>query len=209
MRLIAFGCSNTFGDGLVDVYDTKNKQLCSNTPSKLAWPTHLGKLLDCQTVINKGSPGASAKEIAWHIQNFKFQKDDLVVVLWTHLERFCIIHEDNSVEKIGLWHALNNKTNKAFFKYIWNEHDMKVDMHIRIDYVKGFLDKKGIKNFHARSSLKSKLEAAWITTEMLKCSMNQVSDNYPKALDNMHPSLEAHEEFAKRIHKEIASFKGD
>ena len=53
-RLIAFGCSNTFGSYLDedDLYGTSKK------PSLDAWPNQLGSLMVRDTV-NLGEPGVS------------------------------------------------------------------------------------------------------------------------------------------------------
>jgi hypothetical protein len=81
-RLIAFGCSFTYGQGLPECAIGNNDSKVSNTPSELAWPAALGKLLKIET-INKGIPGASNLEILYQILNFEFKNNDIVVIMWT------------------------------------------------------------------------------------------------------------------------------
>ena len=53
-RLIAFGCSNTYGQGLEDCHILPN--FPGPSPSKTAWPNTLGNLLNCSEVINQSKP---------------------------------------------------------------------------------------------------------------------------------------------------------
>ena len=79
-RLVTFGCSLTYGSSIRRSND--------------AWaqPTSNPKNLE---LINMGIPGASTKRIWWEILNFDFNKNDTVVVLWTHMDRWCILKSDN------------------------------------------------------------------------------------------------------------------
>lgn len=87
-RLITFGCSLTQGQAL-----EKDVEY-----SKLAWPYVLADQLNLQC-INMGRNGASIKRIWWNIMNFKFEATDIVVILWTHLDRWCIIKEGSKSSK--------------------------------------------------------------------------------------------------------------
>ena len=79
-RLVTFGCSLTYGQALED-------------RSKDSWPAQLGARLNLP-VHNQGRCGASTKRIWWQIVNFPFKQDDLVVIGWTHKDRWCIIKND-------------------------------------------------------------------------------------------------------------------
>ena len=76
-RLVTFGCSLTYGQALNDRH-------------KESWPAQLGAKLNLP-VDNQGRCGASAKRIWWQIVNYPFKQDDLVVIGWTHKDRWCII----------------------------------------------------------------------------------------------------------------------
>ena len=79
-RLVTFGCSLTYGQAL----ENRNKD---------SWPAQLGARLNLP-VHNQGRRGASTKRIWWQIVNFPFKQDDLVVIGWTHKDRWCIIKND-------------------------------------------------------------------------------------------------------------------
>lgn len=76
-RLVTFGCSLTYGQALNDRH-------------KESWPAQLGAKLNLP-VDNQGQCGASAKRIWWQIVNYPFKQGDLVVIGWTHKDRWCII----------------------------------------------------------------------------------------------------------------------
>lgn len=88
-RLIAFGDSSTRGEGLADVWVPHMKETVYTEKrrfSKLAWPSLVANKLGLKCV-NLGSGGASNREIAVNIMNFKFLPTDIVCVLWTFPER--------------------------------------------------------------------------------------------------------------------------
>mgnify|MGYP003309481114 CR=1 FL=1 len=87
-RLIAFGCSHTYGQALPDIWDhKKNKEITTQGPSKYAWPQILSDKLNLEC-INLGSPGASNKEVWFHIVNTEFKKSD-IVILWFQYYNHC------------------------------------------------------------------------------------------------------------------------
>ena len=102
MRLVAFGCSHTYGVGLEDCWlDIGGPG--DLPPSKLAWPQLMANFLN-RKCINASKWGSSNREI-WHrIINFNFEPDDLIVVQWTYPNRDCIIREDGGVEQLATWH---------------------------------------------------------------------------------------------------------
>jgi hypothetical protein len=79
-RLVAAGCSFTYGLGLED-------------PVNQSWPGVLGKLLDCE-VVNLGTPGAGNSYIANSIldQHATDPEFDLVVVGWSRWARMDFCH---------------------------------------------------------------------------------------------------------------------
>ncbi len=79
-RLIAFGCSFTFGQGLIDIYPSSNKS------SRFAWPELLGNKLK-RSVINRGKPGIGNLEILNRVLTTKFEPSDIVVIMWSQFVR--------------------------------------------------------------------------------------------------------------------------
>ena len=88
MRLISFGCSHTQGLGIIkETYDL---------PCDSSWSGQLSKMLNLYH-INNGKSAASNVEIHNRIRNFKFNKDDIVVVMFTYFTRGIVFrqYEDN------------------------------------------------------------------------------------------------------------------
>lgn len=82
-RLVAFGCSYTYGHGLSDCSDGLD---AGPNPSQHAWPALLANRLD-RSVVNMGKPGAGNTEILWKILNFDFQPDDICVIMYSYFIR--------------------------------------------------------------------------------------------------------------------------
>jgi len=83
-RLIAFGCSHTYGHSLEDCHIEPN--MPGPLPSQFAWPQLLANRMNT-TAINNSLSGTSNLHILWRILNFKFNQDDICVVQWTHFGR--------------------------------------------------------------------------------------------------------------------------
>jgi hypothetical protein len=187
VRLVGFGCSCTDGYALDNKTD--------------AWPYVLSTLLNTNC-CNEGFAGASNKYILNKICNFEFELNDIVVVLWSHTDRTCVLRE-NTTDHLGVWKT--DDQSKAWMKYILDENDMFIDMYQRIQHASFYLDNKKIKNFHVLHDPKdSKREYKWFDKTLLKTSMAVLRHQYPKAPgDNKHPGILAHKEFANGVFEEI------
>ena len=174
-RLVTFGCSHTFGQALPDVWDSeKRKHLFHNGASKYAWPQILANKLNIECA-NQGKPGASVKEIWYRIVNFDFQKEDIVIVLYTIEPRSCLIFSDQisdhdivsnkkdwrlfcdyfpepnikSKEKIlPISSGEEHTIADRYFKFIYDPYDYIMDIYMRINYIDMFLKNKINKLLH-------------------------------------------------------------
>ena len=206
-RLVAFGCSLTYGTSLDDIHPS-NEQA-----SKLAWPQILGDLSNIP-VDNQSEPGASNKEIAHQILNYNFNPMDIVVTCWSFSDRFCIIREDNLL-RLGIWHANPNNSvsdeserekqqvSTAFFTHIHDEYDMSLNQHYCIHYTNLFLNSKKIKNYHLITRNNLLKDYKFFDTPMLtKTDYLKLIIANPLALDNNHPGKQAHKLLAHEIFEE-------
>jgi len=193
MRIIAFGCSYTYGHGLADCLE-EDKLTQGPAPSKLAFPLLLEKKLNCKS-INLGKSGNSNKEI-WHdVLNFKFQEHDIAIITWTYFSRFCIIKSD-SIRRINPW----KEEEKLFYMNYSNRHDMVLDFYGRLNHVNSYLNNIGIKNYNFVIEHPDLETPSWGQTSVLgKFEM------LDKADDNCHPGVISHAEFADNIYKIIHS----
>lgn len=139
-RLVAFGCSLTYGHGLADCY--KENGMEGPIPSVQAWPflvaSHFKVAID-----NQGIPGGSNKEIFQKIRNYEFKKGDCAVVLWSYINRHCSIYPDY-VDRYGPW--LKSTRSKNWIKHLFNDHDATLDCLMYDEHARLYLNTKKIKH---------------------------------------------------------------
>ena len=220
-RLVTFGCSLTQGQHLEK----------DNEHSKLAWPFLLGQKLNLP-VINKGRNGSSVKRIWWDIVNFNFDKSDIVVILWTHFDRWCVINEpgskdwnknpshsidwdipfefskqdyDNYDEATNIHHRSINGQSKAWYRYFHKEYDMTQNAYLHINHADFYLKNKVKHVFHLKASQPDRV-ADFNETSFLKTDIDKMRYHFPPALDNLHPGIEFQEEYASKIKEEIETY---
>ena len=103
-RLIAFGCSDTFGTGL-------------EHPSH-GWPAILAEEFNLN-LINKAIPGSSVKRTTFTIQEFEFAPNDQVVILWPFYTRMWFNtptgHQDNLITEL--------QYDTSFYKEYFDDED--------------------------------------------------------------------------------------
>lgn len=199
-RVIAFGCSNTYGYGLQDCYEGKNKKEPGLYASSYAWPSILSGLLNLN-IINMSSPGASNKEI-WHeIVNFEFEPTDLVFTMWTGFYRWCTLASDN-LSRIGTW--TKGKKTKAYFRYFYDENDQNIDTNLRMSHVDYHLHRLGIKNFQLTYNQRDFVPCDFTKDDIvLPLFFRFYEQTYPLAYDKNHAGELAHRVFAENLYEHI------
>jgi hypothetical protein len=205
-RLVAFGCSHTYGMGLPDCFNRVTK-FAGEHPSKLAWPELLANKLGVESV-NLSRPGNSCKRI-WHdVISTELTDLDTVVILWTHPSRWCVFKENTEAEDIA--HYLETPTTNTYYRLFHNHHDSNVDLNLRMSHVSLYLNFSGIENYHLiyKPNGYQKLDFNSATTLDLPYSLNDLKLSYPKGVDKNHPGEQAHEIFANEIFLKITEKKG-
>jgi|TARA_R110002124_G_scaffold138336_1_gene301792 hypothetical protein len=201
-RLIAFGCSNTYGQGLTDCHIPPG--LPGKTASKTSWPNTIGNLLKCSKVINQSVPGASNKLIWKTIVDFKFKHGDLVFINWTHSDRHCFFTNDQHMS-IGPW--IKNTANNFYYKVFYSETDSILDFFNRADHSKRYLDSLGLISYHTatgHNTINAISKAPkWFSVDFMNTSLHKIRQSHPLALDNLHAGQGAHDQFANELFLEI------
>lgn len=196
-RLVAFGCSLTYGHGLADCHiDPHNP---GPVASKLVWPEIVAKHLN-RKCINMSTPGSSNKRIWHNIVNFKFKKDDIVIILWSYQERFSILKDKNLIEDIGNW--VETDTAHLYYQHLYNEYDALMQTKLYVSHANFILRDASIPVYNLTIKKETnnifKLPGQRIPHIPLYICDNY-RNNYPKALDGRHPGVECNQAFAKDV----------
>lgn len=107
MRFVAFGCSNTWGDGIT------SSDSWNTPPSKFSWVQNLSDTFGIP-VLNLAVSGSSNSLILHTIKQHAWQPGDIALILWTFLERSTIYDNYESFRGISSYH-IDNKS-KPFIK---------------------------------------------------------------------------------------------
>jgi hypothetical protein len=202
-RLVAFGCSLTYGYGLPGCYNIRTEDQ-GIFPSKLAWPYLLAKLLDKKST-NLSDSGCSNKDIWNRVVNFKFKKNDTVIILWTYRYRNSVLKDKHTAHYIKPYDVENDIISKNYYEHIFEDYDATMMTRLFISQVNYFLKEKNINTYN--------LVIDKVDTNLLTLSDNTIPhipvyfkdffNNYPKGVDGDHPGVEAHADFAKEIYKHV------
>jgi hypothetical protein len=194
-RLVVFGCSSTYGQGLPDCPTGEEK------PSKLGWPSLLSKELglDC---VNTSTCGAPNKKILLQLLNFPFNKNDMVITLWSFHHRGYIFENPSKAESM----MITDESSKEFY-LIHNEYDMCVDMTMYMHHARQHLSNLNIRNFHfyfdpvMNKHVTSKKNIVSVTADFVSYEKLEID----KANDNIHIGVRTHENVARFIFNKIQS----
>lgn len=193
-RLIAFGCSHTFGQALPDCFIPPSYP--GEEPSRLAWPQVLAHKCGL-TCVNMAVPGASNKSIWYRMLNFQYQPDDIVFVLWASVDRSCLIIDNESTQEIGPW-LTDNKLYRMYYKHFHNEFDSLMTTKLYVNHINNYIKNK-IYNLCWVSSMNTIFELGGNTVNFLPVYFCDYTNIFPRALDNGHPGVEAHDRLAEEI----------
>ena len=197
-NLFAFGCSNTYGEGLKDTANFAKKDM---PVSKFAWPQLLADKLSL-TCNNYSAIGASNKQISKTILDNvdKIKKDDVIIVLWSYLSRWCIFR-DNDIERLAYW--ASNKNSEFWVKNLYNQADRNFENKIFIDYIYLFLKERGLKFYFIIPDKETFNAITFDNAKFLTVTFDSIKNHYPKGFDNNHVGEEGHIAFTNEIYKEI------
>lgn len=193
-RLIAFGCSYTYGHSLPDCHVDPDRP--GPVASNLAWPALLANSLKLECV-NRAWPGNSNKKI-WHdIMTFDFAEDDIIFVMWTKVDRYCVLQKELEVQTIGPWIEDTN-----YFRNFYSEYDSVMQSKLYISHCNHVIKNK-IHNLVIESDLDNLFESFGEKIEHIPVYFNYFNQFFSRALDGKHPGTESHAAAANRIKKFI------
>jgi hypothetical protein len=140
-RLVLFGCSLTYGNGLPDCATPDGSP--GPSPSKMVWGELLGERLACP-VVNRSLPGSSNQLILDRILNFEFENEDRVIVLWSFFTRGLLYLKDE-ICNIGPWQETDIA--KRYYE-LHDDNDLYMTSLHAIHYADCYLKDKKITTTH-------------------------------------------------------------
>ena len=193
-RIVAFGCSHTYGLELPDCLTV------NDPPSKMGFPNILGKKLNLE-VLNRADTGASQKQIAATILQTEFYKDDIIVINWSNPIRRGIWNGLHW-EQLGPWNK--DTTWKRFnAKYHYDVDDV-LDTLMNINLANLYLKGKCKKIINSMQYYYSEIINSKINWNTVKIDLVfSDKDYYYNTLKDGHADLKSHEVFAERLFKLI------
>ena len=225
-KLIACGCSNTYGHGLKDISipDKKGQINYSLGASKLAWPDRLADMLGYECV-NLALPASPNKLIAYRLTEVEdIQPDDIVVFMWTFLPRQCILPNinpntviKNSRDILFLRRDQTN-TNRAYHASKgWTEWEARYsnDYNLLNENMTWVASGNHFAKSKTMNVYNYSINGGAMLPMQKKYAVNIIDDvgryayNPPLALDNAHPGEAAHLRIAQQIYDDIKKEHND
>jgi len=220
-RLLAFGCSHTYGHGLEDCLLENNEPAL--TPSKFAFPSLLADMLNIPC-INLAEPGSSNQDILRKILGSEIRQTDIIIVLWTHYSRDVLYVDDDSPGSnrdqqtglvympVGNW-MINNPgytgVKKTILSYYLAHQDIdqQVRSWIAKHHVDNYLSNLKVKNYlflqNAKDELNRKPTFLKFNNLQNLQLWSTLFEKHPRAPDGNHPGPEAHKEVAELMYNKI------
>jgi hypothetical protein len=195
-RLIAFGCSMTYGQALPDCFVPPYN--AGPKPSKYSWISLVAELtkLEC---VNLAKPGSSNKRIAHDILNFKFLDDDTVFIQWTYPNRTTVIESKNKAHNI--LPNLKEIKSLTYYRELHSPYDSILQSKLYIHSINMLLKSKNINvyNLVLKKEYTKCLNLFGVVTEHIPLYLDEYERKYPRALDKCHIGIEGNSMFAKDL----------
>jgi hypothetical protein len=198
-RLVAFGCSFTYGDALPDNFDLKGT---GPKPSEFAWPAVLGNMLSLE-VDNQGRSGASNFEILYNILRYKFDPSDIVVIMWSFPDRDMLFHDSFLVNhqnhtSIGNW---DDSPLAKSWAMTHSTSDLAIKSWFYIHHASTYLESENIRYVNVFTSYKNlrRFKPKFLKVNFFNIEPGIVNMWKDYALDNNHPGVKSHTFIANRI----------
>lgn len=190
-KLVALGCSNTYGDGLPDAGSFPDGI------SKLAWPNVLAKQLNVECE-NLGVPGNSNIQILRKLIEYPFTGNEVVAILWTYFNREHRFNKDGSSFPL---HSFNSKEYKEWI-LTYDHYHFSWKSWLHVHHADLILTSKNILHVHWVPDMYDFGKPKELDVN------NLIYDNISfvdYALDGAHPGIQTHKNIAERFYKRLTN----
>jgi hypothetical protein len=204
-RLVAFGCSLTYGQGLEDCVDKYDVTIPGPTPSQMGWVSIVANELKLD-IVNQGNPGASNLEVLNQLLQFELKEDDTVVLMWTYSFRDTYFYRKlfgrYAFRQLKRW---INPIGHILWSPSGNEVDFVIKTWLYMHHADLYLKNKNVKYIHYPVCPDDILEhkPTYVTIRNLYLDGFTIID---RALDN-HPGIKSNKDTANKILRILNSEK--
>lgn len=198
-RLVAFGCSHTYGDGLPDcVAWNDGKQVAGTASSKHVWAQLLADKLGIECV-NLSEPGSSNYRICMKIINHAWQNDDIAVILWSYPQRDTLINDDGKFFDVRPI-LMSDMTVRKYFE-LHSNNDMQLKTWMHHDHAALFLAHNNIA--FVMGSITEWNSIGWTGKDYRRVSRHSFNRDewLDVALDNGHAGPLTHAAWAEEFYE--------
>lgn len=206
-RLLAFGCSHTYGQALFDSYLNEKEGIC--LASKFAWPNILAQKLN-KTCVNLSVEGASNKQICYKILNTNFSYEDYVFILWTYSSRTCVLQDELNVKHLSVQIKKDkknvhlNKESEIYYRNFFTEYDSIINDYFYFNLANLYLEKLNLDTVVNLLVTDEQIHnhfmpLKWNKVKFLDFYFEDFRSKYPKASDGGHLGEEGHIVYANKI----------
>ena len=186
-----------YGVGLPDCWPIPSP------PSKFCWPEIVARELG-RECVNMSVCGAGNKRIWYEISNFKFKKDDLVLILWSFPNRYTVINSSSDIS--NLHHNYDDELSTAYFNNIYSPYDSNIMSTLFVDNASRLLEENKISFF--QMAVKKRYQHIFGKRKYLHITMDAYETLYTRAIDNDHAGINGHRAFAVDLLK-VLNYKTD
>lgn len=230
-RLIASGCSYTYGHGLSDCdYGGINTEDDSaiHSSSSHAWPQLVARELGMECV-NLARPGQGNKYICHSILNYPIKPGDIVVPSWSFFSRTCMITDCGIVLPMGNWmvpdpehhsgyetHSPEVVMSQAYYEYLYTENNCTFENLAYINLLDNYAKNQGASIIHASIDVKTRPDIDLFQyRDLSSCPWNSVEvqltfpcdSDFGLCPDGSHPDAQAHAIFAEKLCEYIENLR--
>lgn len=194
-KIIAFGCSFTFGEGLDDSFsDVEFPELLKF--SNHAYPNILSNALGMQC-INLAYPGSSNKKILRNILEYKFDKADIAIVMWTTPARSTIYYPDPANDLMLHRNRAFQKHESQFFR-VHTPYDIEYSDAVHIMSGVNYLKSLGIEFYNCNIGIDISVNVPWFATYQPQIKFSDfIVDETPDG--SKHPGIHSHRKLANHM----------
>ncbi len=203
-RLIVFGCSFVYGQGLPDCFQPPI--MFGPEPSKMGWPNMLAESLGYEC-LNKAVPGAGNFEILTKLLDTDIKPSDLIIIGYSYFQRF---DRYRMTDKLGngriiAYNSLEYKN--MVVRLFGSDHYQEKnywDNWLAIQHAELYLKSKNAKYLCFQNVTKS--DAQPIPTKLISLDNFWVEGCLVKkdfGLDGQHPGIESNKSQFQTIYQKL------